>query len=441
MPEAVLMPKMGWTMTEGTIERWLKAEGDTVAKGEPILEIQTDKVTMDVEAPASGTLAKIVAGNGKTVPVVSVIGYILRPGETPPTDWSSPGSEDDRDRTEHAAVGTGQRRATPVAKRIAREHGIDIAAIAGSGDAGSITKQDVLDALAKQSSPAAEPDRPRIKVSPRARRAAREHGIVLDTVTGTGPEGSIIEDDVLAMLDQQEPEHDGLVVPSQMQQVAARRLTESFTSVPHFYLTTEVDATRLIEWRESLLAPIEAETGVRLTFTDLLVRLIADTLVEHPLANASWEDGGVRLAREMNVGIAVEVDDGLIVPVIRRADTKSIADIAATRHTLVDKARSGRLTLEDLEGGTFTFSNLGMFDIDDFQPIINPPQSAILAAGRIAERPVVENGTVVARSTLRLTLACDHRVIDGAKAARFLGALKHCVEAASDSNDSVNPQS
>lgn len=232
-----------------------------------------------------------------------------------------------------------------------------------------------------------------------------------------------MEQDILDFLATQE-----LVTPSPIQRITAERMSESFTTAPHFYLTLEAQATRLVEWRERLIPAIEEDAGVRLTFTDMLILLVAKALQDHPLANASWEDGRIRLVKEINLGMAIVVEEGLIVPVIKDADQKGLADIAGERFGLADKAAKGKLSLEELEGGTFTLTNLGMFGVDEFGAIINPPQSAILAVGRIAERAVVENGKVVVRPTIHLTLSVDHRVLDGAEGARFLGDLKSLIE-------------
>jgi pyruvate dehydrogenase E2 component (dihydrolipoamide acetyltransferase) len=285
-----------------------------------------------------------------------------------------------------------------------------------------ITKEDLLHFLEEK--PAPEITAPeRVKASPRARRLAQEKGVDLSQVRGTGPEGRITEKDLLDFLAAQE-----LLTPGPIQRLTAQRMAESFTSTPHFYLTIEAKATKLVELRERLCPIIEGKAGVRLTFTDILIVLVAKALRDHPLANASWEEGSIRIWKEINIGLATALKEGLVVPVIKRADEKGLAQIAKERKELADKAAEGRLRLEELEGGTFTLTNLGMFGVDEFGAIINPPQSAILAVGRIAERPVVEEGQVVARPTIRLTLSVDHRVLDGAEGARFLSDLKALIE-------------
>ena len=415
----IIMPKLGLTMEEGTIVRWLKAEGEEVKKGEVLFEVQTDKVVMEVETPASGTLGKIWAREGETVPVVQVIGYVLEPGEEPPEEWpvAAPAKAVAAPAPTRAAKTV---RATPAARRMARNRGIDLSQVKGSGEGGLILAEDVS-RFAQQPAPAAIEER--IKASPRARRLAQERGVDLSQVRGRGTGGRVTEEDVLEFLATQE-----LVTPGPIQRIAGERMAQSFTSAPHFYLTVEAKATKLVELRERLMPIVEEKAGVRLTFTDLLIALVAKVLLQHPLANASWQGGKIRVAKEVNMGLATATEQGLIVPVIKGVQEKDLAQIARERKALADKAARGKLTLEELEGGTFTLTNLGMFGVDEFGAIINPPQSAILAVGRIAERPVVEDGQVVARPTIRLTLTLDHRVLDGAEGARFLSDLRALIE-------------
>lgn len=418
----VIMPKLGLTMEEGTLVRWLKAEGEKVEKDEPLFQVETDKVSMEVEAPASGTLGKILVPEGETVPVVQVIGYILEPGEEVPEEW--PAAEHVRGVTMPiSAVTPAKRVATPAARRLARDKGLDLGQIEGTGEAGVITSEDVLRFEEKPMREVVTVRPGRIKASPRARRLAEEKGISLEEIEGSGQGGRVTEQDILGFLASQE-----LVTPSPIQRVTAKRMSESFTSAPHFYLSVEAVATRLFEWRERLVPAIEEEVGVRLTFTDMLIILVAEALKGHPLANASWEDGRIRIAKEINIGMATAVEEGLIVPVIKNADQKGPVEITRERFELADKAAKGELSLEELEGGTFTLTNLGMLGVDEFWAIINPPQSAILAVGRIIERAVVEEGQVMARPTIRLTLSVDHRVLGGAEGARFLDDLRVLIE-------------
>ncbi len=433
--QEVILPKLGLTMEEGTIVRWLKAEGDSVEQGEVLFEVQTDKVVMEVECPASGILGRILVGEDETVPIAQVVAYIVAPGEEVPEPVleAAPGQAAASQPPEPAASRAGAVMATPAARRLARDRGVDLTAVTGTGKDGLIVKQDVL-AAEKGSrdtgAPAGEA-RPRPKASPAARRIAREQGIALEAVRGSGPHGRIVEQDVLDFTAEGgRPTLEGgqLVSPNPVHKLMAERMTQSFSSAPHFYLGVEVNAAALVEMRQRLLPICEKKGDVRVTFTDLLVKLVAATLRDHPYTNATWEDGKIRLFQEVNLGLATAVDEGLVVPVIRGADKLSLIQVAKVRSELAAKAADGRLSLDEVTGGTFTLTNLGMLGVDIFQAIINPPQSAILATGRIAERPVVEEGEVVARPTIHLTLSVDHRVVDGATGARFLQDLRSVIE-------------
>jgi len=416
------MPKLGLTMEEGTVVRWMKAEGENVEKDEPLFQVETDKVTMEMEAPASGTLGKILVPEGETVPVAKVIGYILEPGEEAPEQWPDAGPVKVVAMV-MSAVAPAKTAATPAARRLARDKGVDLGLIEGTGEGGVITREDVLRHEAGSMRETATPGAGRIKASPRARRLAEDKGISVEDVQGSGEGGRVTEQDVLDFVASEE-----LLTPTLIQRVTAKRMSESFTSAPHFYLSVEAVAARLSEWRQRLIQSVEGEVGVRLTFTDMLIILVAEVLRGHTLANASWEDGRIRIAKEINIGMATAVEEGLIVPVVKNADRKGLAQIARERFELAEKAAQGQLSLEDLEGGTFTLTNLGMLGVDEFWAIINPPQSAILAVGRIAERAVVEEGQVVARPTIRLNLSVDHRVLGGAEGAKFLSDLRGLIE-------------
>lgn len=417
----VIMPKLGLTMEEGTIVRWLKAEGEEIEKSEPLFEVQTDKVTMEVEAPASGTLGKILVAEGETVPVVQVIACILEPGEEAPEEWPIPEPVKEA-LIPRPAVTPAKVVATPAAKRMARERGVDLTQIEVTGEGGVITSEDILRFLEKPP-PEVVAGSPRIKASPRARKLAQEKGISLEEMEGSGPEGRMTEEDIVDFLATQE-----FVAPSPIQRITAERMSESFTTATHFYLTVEAWATRLVEWHKRRIPAIEGEVGGRLTFTDMLILLVAKVLQDHPLVNASWEDGRIGIAKEINTGMATVVEEGLIAPVIKSADQKGLAEIARERFELANRAPEGKLSLEELEGRTFTLTNLGMFGVDEFGAIINLPQSAILAVGRIAERAVVENGKVVVGPTIHLTLSVDRRVVDDAEGAQFLEDLKSRIE-------------
>jgi len=376
------MPQLGLTMTEGKVVRWLKTPGAPVTKGEPVVEIETDKVSVELEAPASGILGPILAQAGMVVPIGGVLGHVITATE---------GQEGTPHAMAKRAPEPRHVAASPLARRRASELGVDLAEVEGSGPGGRILEADV-EHYALQ------------------RRAEKATSAPAHTT---------------ASLAEVEP-------LSGIRRVVAERMTASFTSAPHFYLSVEAEATALLRMRDGLLAKVEAATGVHLTLTDILIKVCAQALREFPRVNASWVEGqagsGVRRHTQVNVGIAVSLDDGLIVPVVHEADQLTLAEIARRRADLVTRARDGRLTLSDLERGTFTLSNLGMFDIDQFAAILNPPQAALLAVGRIKERPLVADGQVVARPTVCLTLTSDHRVLDGAEAARFLERLARLVQ-------------
>ena len=350
-----------------------------MTKGEPLMEIETDKVTVEIEAPATAILAALTAAEGDDVPVGDTVAQILAAGET-------------------AAEAGGVRQA-PVAVAASR----------------APTAEPAADGNGRRGRPLA---------SPKARRLAAERGLDLAAVSGSGPHGAIVAAD----LDRVEPESgetvgDVIEVGTIWRRMAER--TAQSWQAPHFFLTREVEATRLLSWRESVRS---REGYERVTHTDLLVKVAAEALGRHPRANAAWADGRISSSADVNVGIAVAVDDGLVVPVIHGADRLSLRDIASRRVELVAAARDGKLRPGDVRGGTFTISNLGMYGVDAFLAIVNSPQAAILAVGRIADRVVAEGGVPTVRPSLVLTLSCDHRVLDGARGAEFLQTLAMLVE-------------
>jgi pyruvate dehydrogenase E2 component (dihydrolipoamide acetyltransferase) len=390
------MPALEMAQDSGKILRWLKTEGALVRQGEPIMEIETDKVTVEIEAPASGILTNITAREGDVVPVGQTIAQILAPEEA------------------HSPIV-----ASPVARRIAQEHAIDLARVKPTG--GRIEKADVLAYLQTTGDQRPPTVSPRlVAASPKARRLAHERGIDLATLRGSGPAGAIIAADI--------PTDASVLRPSSavsnVWRVMAERMVQSWTTAPHFYLVREVNASRLIAWRES----VSKRTQAKVTFTDLLIKIVAVALRQHPRINVSWNEGAIIQQPDVNIGIAVAIDDGLIVPVVPHADTLSIAEIAARRQDVVTRAQAGKLRLDDVQGGTFTLSNLGMYGVDAFHAIVNPPQAAILAVGRIAERVVAVQGQPTVQPMLTLTLSCDHRVVDGARGAQFLSAVADLIE-------------
>lgn len=425
MATEVIMPALGMAQDTGKVVRWLKAEGDEVLEGEPLLEIETDKATVEVEAEASGILGSVTAREGDEVPVGETIAQILAPGET--VETPTPAAHEVE--PEGTAAPTPIE-ASPVAARIAAEHGIDLYEIKPAG--GRVQKSDVLAYLdTREDRPAAEAVTPRLPAaSPKARRLARERGIDVASLDGSGPEGAILAADVLSVEAPAEappaavPAEEEMLPVSRVWRIMAERTIQSWTDVPHFYLLREVRADRLIAWRES----VQRRLKENVSYTDLLVKLVAAALGTHPRLNASWDEDGIRRNDAINVGLAVAVEDGLVVPVIHHADTLSLNEIAMRRDALLARAQAGTLRPADISGGTFTISNLGMYGIDAFHAIVNPPQAAILAVGRIAERVVPVDGTPAVRPMMVLTLSCDHRVVDGARGAQFLELLVDLIE-------------
>ena len=406
MPASVIMPALELAQETGKVLRWLKAPGDTVRKGEPIVEIETDKVTVEIEAPASGVLQDVTARAGDVVPVGKTIALILAPGEAAAAP-SPPAA---------AAI-----KASPLARKLAEQHGVDLARVKTSG--GRIEKADVLahvESRTESVAPAADGTAARLSAaSPKARRLAQERGVDVRALRGSGPGGAVLAADVAVASSRADAPGVGTVW-----RIMAERMTASWTTAPHFYLVREVNVSRLVSWRERA----SKRTGARLTYTDLLVKLVAAALSAHPRVNASWRDGAIALNADVNIGLAVAIDDGLVVPVIHRADTLSLVELAARREDVVGRAQAGKLRPADIQGGGFTLSNLGMYGVDAFNAIVNPPQAAILAVGRIADRVVALNGQPAVQPTLLLTLSCDHRALDGARGAQFLGALAELIE-------------
>ncbi len=437
MPKEVIMPALGMAQETGTLLRWLVKEGATVKAGEPLMEVATDKVDMTVDASVSGVLAGISASEGEDIPVGQVIAYILAAGEALP----SPAKGSKKPEVETAppaptpapspqsAGGGGAVTVSPVAARMAAEHGIDLAAIPAKG--GRVQKEDVAAYLESQKAATAPG---KVLASPKARRLAEEKGVELSAIAGSGPDGAVLAADVegwqTPVVVQPLPAPVAAAAPeteipmSRGWQVMAQRLTESWTSVPHFYLVREVNASALQAWR----IQAQSRSDVKITVSDLLVKVTAVALARHPRVNASWVKGKIIANPSVNLGLAVAVEDGLLVPVLHGAQGLGLREIASRRAALVERAQTGKLALADLSGGTFTISNLGMFGVDAFNAIVNPPQAAILAVGKIADRVVAVDGQPAVRPMLTLTLSCDHRVVDGARAARFLDELAGLIE-------------
>jgi pyruvate dehydrogenase E2 component (dihydrolipoamide acetyltransferase) len=460
MAVEVFMPKMSDHMEVGEIIRWLVKEGDQVEAGQVIMEVMTDKVVADLEAPASGVLKGIRAGaeDGAVVPVGETFAFIVEPGEDVPVlpPLGPAGDSEVEDKapsppsapgvpppapTERAAV-AGRVRATPVARRLAKELGMDLSLVKGTGPEGRIKEEDVrafAEAQADRSPPgkAKPPEATVVRASPVARRVARELGVDLAQIKGTGPGGRVREEDVrafaetLAAAPAAQPSEEDVewLDLTPIQRRTGERMLESVQTAPQFALTAEVDVTNLLWLREALMERVLAETGERLSVTAMLVKVVATTLKSYPRANAFYEAGRVKLNPQVNVGVAVGTDDGLVVPVIREADQKSLTQITQELKSFQVKAQRMRFTAEDLSGGTFTISNLGMYGIDRFGAIINPPESAILAVGRIIKKPVgMPDDTIALRPMMSLTLSIDHRSMDGVQGAQFLAGVKERIE-------------
>ena len=435
MPKEVIMPALGMAQDEGVLLRWLKKEGEMVQAGEPLMEVATDKVDVQVEAPASGLLTAVTAQEGDEIPVGQVIALIAAEGEELPAKPVSAPLATDMEGSEGEppaqSVPSQSRVPSPVAARMAAQHGIDLADVPAVG--GRISREDIEAHMRTAGAGV------RVLASPKARRLARERGIDLASLAGNGPQGAVLAADVPLTV---QPPTESITQPqpvpapaasppdqptvSRMWQIMAQRLTASWTSVPHFYLVREVDATGLQGWR-SLLAS-KTPDRVNVTYTDLLTKLTALSLARFPRLNASWRDGEILFNPDINIGLAVAVPEGLLVPVVHKADQLQVQDIAARRTELVARANRASLLPDDFAGGTFTISNLGMYGVDAFNAIVNPPQAAILAVARITDRVVAVDGQPAVRPMLTLTLSCDHRAVDGVMAAQFLDTLAALIE-------------
>ena len=395
MAFSVVMPALEMAQETGKLIAWRKQEGDRVIKGEPLLEIETDKAVVEVEAPADGILAGITASAGADIPVGQTIAWIVAPGEKAPA-------------REAATSAPGAR------------------AVSGSKTepAGAVVTAPIQ-AVATSA-----------RISPKARRLAKELGVEVSSLRGSGPGGEILASDVQAAaaapassVAAPEKEASGVEVPTSIGRLMAERTTQSWTTVPHFFVIREIEASALNDFRNRIVAEIEKTNGVRITHTDLLVALVARVLLKHPRLNASWTAQGIRRHAHVNMGVAIAVNDGVVAAVIPNAHTASLAEIARLRRDVAERARTGKLRPADIADATFTISNLGMYHVDAFSAIITPPQAAILAVGAIADRVVPVDGKPAVRPMMSLTLSCDHRVADGARAAMFLNDLAMAIQA------------
>jgi len=394
MAISVVMPALEMAQETGKLISWLKEEGESVAKGEPLLEIETDKAVMEIESPGEGVLTGIKVQAGAEVPVGQTIAWIVRPGEAPPID--------------------------------------EITATSGRKTTSPVTTSAPASPTATPASAATQSAIQPIKISPKARRLATERGVDLAKVRGSGAGGEILASDILAAAEAKSSPPAALSdTGSAISRLMAERTTQSWTTVPHFFVVREVDASALNAARQKLVAEIELAGGAKLTHTDLLIALVAHVLSKHSRLNGSWIGESVRANTDINIGVAMAVEDGVVAPVIRNADKIKLSEIAQKRTDLAERARSSKLRPADLAGGTFTISNLGMFGVDAFTAIIIPPQAAILAVGAIADRVVPVGVGLDAQPGIRpmmtLTLSSDHRVVDGARAAEFMRDLAEAI--------------
>jgi pyruvate dehydrogenase E2 component (dihydrolipoamide acetyltransferase) len=408
MAVSVVMPALEMAQETGKVISWRKREGQQVVKGEPLLEVETDKAVVEVESPGDGILSAVSAREGAVIPVGQTIAWLLAPGEAPPIATAP--TQTGR-RQDSAAAGSGaasaaastqtapipsEVRISPKARRLAREHAVDVARLRGSGPGGEILAEDVMN-------------------------AAKSAGAAVGSGASAAPAAIPSE--------QSGPQAtSGEIQPlGTVGRLMAARTAQSWTTVPHFFVTRDADADGLLEVHERLSVEVERAHGIKATLTDLLIALVARVLGKHPRMNASWTAEGIRHNSDVNIAIAVAVEEGVVAPVIHNANRGSIGEVAVRRRELVERAKAGRLQPADITGGTFTISNLGMYDVDAFTAIIVPPQAAILAVGRVGDRVVADGGRAVVKPMITLTLSTDHRVADGARAALFLNDVVEAI--------------
>ena len=411
MATKVIMPKLSPTMEEGQISRWLKKEGDKVSMGEPLAEIDTDKATMEMQALGNGTLRKILIGEGQSAPLGQTIAVIGEPDEDiaallseAPAQPAAPKKEEPPEQKKEEAPAPAPPPAQPQNGRQPQ---------------------------------AAPSDSGRMIVSPLAARMAAEAGIDLRSLQGSGPGGRIIKRDIEAAISKPAPATAPSYIQqagasayrdepaSQIRQTIAKRLVTSLGPVPHFFLTSEIEMDRAAEMRKGINA---LDPDLKISINDIIIKVAAAALIQHPQVNASFQEKVVRYYEQVDMGVAVAIEDGLITPVVRAANQKSLSQIAAEVRELAERARSKKLKPEEYTGATFSISNLGMFGIDEFTAVINPPEGAILAVGAMTAKPVVRENEIVIRQMMRVTMSCDHRVIDGATGAKFLQTFKKILE-------------
>ena len=437
MAKVVVMPKLGLTMTEGTVSKWLKKVGDAVSEGEPLFEVETDKLTNTIEASASGVLRHLFVEEGVTVPVLEKVAVIaaadediagLLGGAAPapaaaaaPTPAAAPAASPAEKKAGGRVI------ASPAAKKLAKEKGIDLTLVTGTGPNGRITEDDVKNytpAPAAPAAPAAE-EVPKVKASPLAAAVAADLGLDLEKI---GAKDRVLAEDILRYLEStrekaEEAPKEELVPMNGMRKAIAKNMLNSHMTSPTVTANLSVDMSAMKAYREQLKAK-----EIKVSYTDLLVKFVAKALTEYPLLNCSVEDNKIRYKHYVNMGVAVALDNGLVVPNVTDADKKSLTEISAEIKELAKLAREGGLPMEKLRGGTFTITNLGMYGIESFTPIINQPEVAILGVTTMEDRAVVRGGEIVIRPMMTLSLTFDHRVVDGSVAAEFLQRVKTLLE-------------
>jgi pyruvate dehydrogenase E2 component (dihydrolipoamide acetyltransferase) len=445
MATNVTMPKLGLTMETGKIVEWKAAEGGEVKEGEVLLIVETEKITYEVEAPATGLLHLVVAAE-EEVPVAELIGIIAAdkaeldslpaggaPAAAPAVEVPAAAAPEAVAPTAPApARAAGERvKASPLAKKTANDAGIDISLIAGSGPEGRVVKKDVT----------AYSESNKIRVTPVAKKMAADKNIDLSKVNGTGPNGKITKEDIEHFMTTSKTtapaadkktdtaDNDRMEKLSGMRKVIARKMLQSCNEAAMAYMVYEIDATAIQTFRQKLLKTAEKKHGIRVTITDFMLKITAEAIRQHPVINTRWVEGeGILFQNDINIGMAMAIKAGLVVPVIKQTDKKSIIDIGKDRVDLIDKGRNGKLGPDQMTGGTFTLSTMGMFGTDIFTAIINQPENAILGVGTIKDKPVVVDGQIVIRPMMNLALSYDHRTIDGADAGRFMQTLKQYME-------------
>lgn len=440
MPIEVVIPNLGITVENGIIIEWTKNEGDTVEKGEPLFVVEADKVTTEVESPASGVLARILVPVDVEVPLFTVVALIAEPGEEIAEDYvpskpppgeaavaeapataveaASPVAAAAPEEKPRLVAGDG--RAVPAARKLARDHGLDLTTIAGTGPEGVIQLKDVKVALET---------RPSAKVSTLARRLAEKEGIPLDVLEGTGVRGRIMRADVQRAAQEAAAPGLGKVIPMDtMRKTIARRMADSAFTAPHIYFFTDICMDSLLKFRKELLPAFENKFGVRPSVNDFLIKAAAMNILDFPMLNAVVRENEIHILPEVNICLAVALPEGLIVPALTHTDRAGLVQIVQQRTDLVARARSGNLSREELDRGTFTISSLAQFDIIHFTAILNPPQSGILSVGKTRDELFLDDGTVKTRKMATFGLSVDHRIIDGAVAAGFLQSLKAKLE-------------